>query len=89
MNPVPNKVVSGELAASERSAEAIARYTETMSAVERLCLRSGQTLVALGKNENKGFYSFVRKMMVWTDDKEHPTTSAQCISAIQNLLLAA
>ena len=88
MNPVPNKVVSGELAASERSAEAIARYTETMSAVERLCLRSGQTLVALGKNENKGFYSFVRKMMVWTDDKEHPTTSAQCISAIQNLLRA-
>lgn len=88
MEPVKNKVVSGESAASGRLAETIAQHTETMSAVERLCLQSGETLVALGRGGNKGFYSFVRKMMVWTDAKEHPTTSAQCISAIQDLLRA-
>lgn len=88
MEPVRNKLVSGESAPSGRLAETIAQHTETMSAVERLCLQSGGTLVALGRSNNKGFYSFVRKMMVWTDAKEHPTTSAQCISAIQDLLRA-
>lgn len=88
MNPVGNKVVSGESAPSGRLAETIAHYTETMSAVERLCLQSGGTLVALGRSNNEGFYSFARKMMVWTDTKAHPTTSAQCISAIQDLLRA-
>ena len=85
MERVRNKVVSGEPAPSGRMAETIAQHTETMNAVERLCLQSGGTLVALGRSNNKGFYSFVRKMMVWTDAKAHPTTSAQCISAIQDL----
>lgn len=88
MEYVRNKVVSGESASSGRLAGTIAKYTETMSAVERLCLQSGKTLVALGRADNKGFYSFVRKMMVWTDINAHPTTSAQCISAIQDLLRA-
>ena len=66
MEPVKNKVVSGESAASGRLAETIAQHTETMSAVERLCLQSGGTLVALGRSDYKGIVK-----IEWTDLHKH------------------
>ena len=88
MEQIGSQVVTEASTQSVQLAETIAQYTETMNAVERLCLQSGETLINLSKKDNNGFYCFVRKVMVWTDSEknEHPTTSAQCISAMQDLV---
>ena len=66
--------------------EVVTRHAETINTLERLLVETADTLTCLAKKDNKGFFPFVREEMVWVDLSEHPTTSAQCICALQDLI---
>ena len=69
-----------------RFSEAIADNSEMINVIERLCSQIGHTLICCAKSNNKGFHTFVRENMVWLEEGEHPTTTAQCIAAMQDLV---
>jgi ATPase family associated with various cellular activities (AAA) len=74
-------------------ADDIARLTDTISAAERLCLLGARSVVACAapvpaKGQEIATFtpSVSRDMPITNDGSEHPTTSAQCIAALQGLL---
>lgn len=63
----------------------ITDHADTLAASEKLLAQIGDTLLCLSKKDDKGFFPFVREQMVWLDTDEHPTTAAQCVSALQDV----
>lgn len=71
----------------------IARLTDTITACERLCLLSSRTIVECATpipGREAGVETFIpsinRSNPVSTEKDIHPTTSAQCTAALQQLL---
>ena len=73
-------------------ADEIARLTDTITACERLCLLSARTVVKCA-SEIDGLAtadtfipSISRSLPIENGGERHPTTSAQCVTALQYLL---
>ena len=74
-------------------ADEITRLTDTVTASERLCLLSARTIVECAmpisgrRTEASTFIpSISRSVPITADKQQHPTTSAQCVAALQQLL---
>ncbi|HVK95645.1 MAG TPA: hypothetical protein VM571_13060, partial [Noviherbaspirillum sp.] len=77
-----------EVSFNQPYAEAIEKRQDTINTLERLCIQVSGTLRCLAKPNGDGFHTFVREHMVWVDENNasHSTTTAQCISALQDLV---
>jgi hypothetical protein len=73
-------------------ADEIARLTDTITACERLCLLSARTVVNCASQidglatADTFIPSISRSLPIENGGERHPTTSAQCVTALQHLL---
>jgi hypothetical protein len=73
-------------------ADEIARLTDTITACERLCLLSARTVVKCASQidglatADTFIPSISRSLPIENGGERHPTTSAQCVTALQHLL---